>query len=279
MPNPAGDGHIRATGFPVIGNEVFDGHFRMVRQTGGKFGRDGGSVLRPPAGPVRAFRRSAGQFPCRRLVARQRGKRRDLCGPFAERHLRMVLRDVVRQVDDVIVGRLHFRCPPICSFRSLPVAPSTKFVPFRMAFFPIRFLMPMIACCRRFSLPSSACSSAFCFFSASESVKRSGWLAPASAVVSLSPMIISCVFELFVAFFASRHANWAGLLQLDSQRKAGAAGTNHRGGKLALDQVIRRYGKRRAWREQMVSPVTTTASGETSATVAAICPGNGKEKC
>lgn len=206
MPNPAGDGHIRATGFPVIGNEVFDGHFRMVRQTGGKFGRDGGSVLRPPAGPVRAFRRSAGQFPCRRLVARQRGKRRELCGPFAERHLRMVLRDVVRQVDDVIVGRLHFRCPPICSFRSLPVAPSTKFVPFRMAFFPIRFLMPMIACCRRFSLPSSACSSAFCFFSASESVKRSGWLAPASAVVSLSPMIISCVFELFVAFFASRHA-------------------------------------------------------------------------
>ena len=77
----------------------------------------------------------------------------------------------------------------------------------------------------------------------------------------------------------SGRSNWAGLLQLDSQRKAGAAGTNHRGGKLALDQVIRRYGKRRAWREQMVSPVTTTASGETSATVAAICPGNGKEKC
>ena len=67
----------------------------------------------------------------------------------------------MRQADDVIVRGLHFRCPPICSFRSLPVAPSTKFVPFRMAFFPIRFLMPMIACCRRFSLSSSACSSAF----------------------------------------------------------------------------------------------------------------------
>ena len=105
--------------------------------------------------------------PYRRLVARQRGKRRELGGPFAERHLRMVSRDVVRQVNDVIVVRLHLRCPPTCSFRSLPVAPSTKFVPFRMAFFPIRFLMPMIASCRRFSLSSSACSSAFCFSSAS----------------------------------------------------------------------------------------------------------------
>ena len=38
MPHPVRDRHIRATGFPVIGNEVFDGHFRMVRQTGGKIG-------------------------------------------------------------------------------------------------------------------------------------------------------------------------------------------------------------------------------------------------
>ena len=43
----------------------------------------------------------------RRLVARQRGKRRELCGSVEHRHLRMVLRDVVRQVNDVIVGG-HF---------------------------------------------------------------------------------------------------------------------------------------------------------------------------
>jgi len=73
-------------------------------------------------------------FPYRRLVARQRGKRRELCGSVVHRHLRMVLQDVVRQADDVIIERFHFRCPPICSFRSLPVAPSTKFVPFSSIF-------------------------------------------------------------------------------------------------------------------------------------------------
>ena len=46
-------------------------------------------------------------FPCCRLVARQRGKRREPRGPVAERHLRMVPRDVMRQADDVVVGRLH----------------------------------------------------------------------------------------------------------------------------------------------------------------------------
>ena len=62
---------------------------------------------------------------------------------------------------------IHFRCPPICSFRALPVAPSSKFMPLRMAFAPMRFLMLRTACCRRFSLSSSACSAAFCFSRAS----------------------------------------------------------------------------------------------------------------
>jgi len=35
--------------------------------------------------------------------------------------------------------------------------------------------------------------------------------------------------------------------------------------------AARQRGNRRTWREQTVFPVTTTASGETSATVAAIC--------
>ena len=38
VPYPAGHGHIRAASLPVIGNEVFDGHFRTLRQPGGKFG-------------------------------------------------------------------------------------------------------------------------------------------------------------------------------------------------------------------------------------------------
>ena len=38
-PYPARDGHIRATGFPVIGNEVFDGHFRTVFLPGDERGK------------------------------------------------------------------------------------------------------------------------------------------------------------------------------------------------------------------------------------------------
>ena len=38
VPHPARDGHIRTTGFPVIGDKVFDGYLRAVRQPGGKFG-------------------------------------------------------------------------------------------------------------------------------------------------------------------------------------------------------------------------------------------------
>ncbi len=32
---PAGGGHIRAASLPVIGNEVFDGRFRAIRQMTG----------------------------------------------------------------------------------------------------------------------------------------------------------------------------------------------------------------------------------------------------
>ena len=39
MAHPARDGHIRATGLPVIGNEVFDGRFRAVRQMGDERGK------------------------------------------------------------------------------------------------------------------------------------------------------------------------------------------------------------------------------------------------
>ena len=43
------------------------------------------------------------------------------------------------QFDTIII--LYALCPPICSLRSLAVAPSSKFSPFRMAFLPKRCLM------------------------------------------------------------------------------------------------------------------------------------------
>ena len=39
MPHPTGHGHIRAASFPVIGNEVFDGCLRTVRQMGDERGK------------------------------------------------------------------------------------------------------------------------------------------------------------------------------------------------------------------------------------------------
>lgn len=51
-----------------------------------------------------SFGGQPGSFPYSRLAARQCGKRRELCGSVAERHLRMVLGNVMRQVNDVIIG-------------------------------------------------------------------------------------------------------------------------------------------------------------------------------
>ena len=107
VPHPTRDGYIRATGLPFIGNEVFDGRLRAVRQMGDERGEAAVQFfgfLRVQFAP---FGGQPGSFPYRRLVARQRGKRRELCGSVKHRHLRMVLRDVVRQVDDVVVGG-HF---------------------------------------------------------------------------------------------------------------------------------------------------------------------------
>lgn len=82
-----------------------------------------------------------GGLPDGGIVARQRGKGSELRRTVVERHLRVPLRHMVRQVDDIVVGRFHALCPPICSLRSLPVAPSSKFSPFNMAFLPNCFLI------------------------------------------------------------------------------------------------------------------------------------------
>ena len=63
VPHPARDGHIRATGLPVIGNEVFDGHFRMVRQTGGKFGETAVQFFGLLRGKFAPFGGLPGSFP------------------------------------------------------------------------------------------------------------------------------------------------------------------------------------------------------------------------
>ena len=97
VPHPASDGHVRATGLPVVRDEIFDGHFRAVRQMGDERGKAAVQFFGllhvqfafPDCQP--------GSFPYRRLVARQRRKRRELCGSVKHRHLRMVPRNVVRR--------------------------------------------------------------------------------------------------------------------------------------------------------------------------------------
>ena len=109
MPHPPRDGNIRTARFPVIGNEIFDGRLRAIRQIGDERGKTAVQffgLLRVQFAP---FGGQPGGFPYRRFVARQRGKRRELCGSVEHRHLRMVLRDVVRQVDDVGIRTVHFR--------------------------------------------------------------------------------------------------------------------------------------------------------------------------
>ena len=60
------------------------------------------------------------------------------------------------KMDNVIVPIVHALCPPICAFLSLAVAPSSKFMPFRIAFFPnLFFIVSMVSCIRR-SRSSSA---------------------------------------------------------------------------------------------------------------------------
>ena len=94
MPHPVRDSDIRAAGFPVIGNEVFDGHFRTVFQPDGKIGKTAVQffgLLRVQFAP---FGGQPGSFPYRRFVARQCGKRRELCGPVAEEEVIKALNDV-----------------------------------------------------------------------------------------------------------------------------------------------------------------------------------------
>ena len=59
---------------------------------------------------------------------------------------------------------LYALCPPICALRSLAVAPSSRFIALRMAFFPYFFLIASVAACI-FRSRSKAASSAFCFSS------------------------------------------------------------------------------------------------------------------
>ena len=145
------------------------------------------------------------------IITRQRSERRKLGSTVPHRHLLMPIRNMMRQVDYVIVithnsfftfdtspqpspkekglrrsrfftfhsslftlasrqppppprggsgwGSYFALCPPICSLRSLAVAPSSKFRPLRMAFLPKRCLIFNWASCIRRSLSSFACSS------------------------------------------------------------------------------------------------------------------------
>ena len=103
-----------------------------------------------------------GSFFNRVVITRERCEGGKLRRPVRHGHPGMPLRGGMRQVDDVVIGSAHALCPPICRFRSLAVAPSWKFMPFRMAFFPKRFLMSSIALCTFFSRSRAAASRSCC---------------------------------------------------------------------------------------------------------------------
>ena len=79
---------------------------------------------------------------------------KDVCDRLCEkpRHSRMSGRGRTRHIDHIVVVSVdHALCPPICLFRSIAVAPSSRFMPLTMAFFPNFFLISITVCCIRFS--------------------------------------------------------------------------------------------------------------------------------
>ena len=93
------------------------------------------------------------------IITNQCGKGRKLGCAVPHGPLWVMLRYVMRLVDNILVVVSHALCPPICLLRSLAVAPSSKFKPLRMAFLPKRRLISSCASCIRRSLSSFACSS------------------------------------------------------------------------------------------------------------------------
>ena len=86
-------------------------------------------------------------FPDSILMPRKSRKRRKLRRPVLNRHLRMICGCRMLQMDNIfifvccfdIIDVTHITyalCPPIWRLRSMVVAPSSKFMPFNMAFFP-----------------------------------------------------------------------------------------------------------------------------------------------
>ena len=104
VPHYAGHGHIRAARLPLVRDKVFDGHLRTVFQPGGKIGETAVQffgLLRVQFAP---FGGQPGSFPYCRLVARQRGKRRGHETASTDGSPR----NMMRKVNDVVVGRFHF---------------------------------------------------------------------------------------------------------------------------------------------------------------------------
>ena len=96
-------------------------------------------------------------------VACKRGERGKLRCTVMCGHRRARRGCVVRQIDHVVVWIHHALCPPICRLRDAVVAPSSRFIPFRMAFLPYLFFILIMASCIFFSRASAASSAAFFF--------------------------------------------------------------------------------------------------------------------
>ncbi len=94
-------------------------------------------------------------------IAGQRGERRKLRRAIRNRHVRARRGDMVRQIYDVVIRLRHALCPPIWRLRSIAVAPSFRFIPRKMAFFPCFFLISSIVFCILLSRASSVSSASF----------------------------------------------------------------------------------------------------------------------
>ena len=110
----------------------------------------------------RPFPSDAGCFPDGRSITRQGLKGLKLRRPVQHGHSGMSGGGGTGQIDDIVICAAQALCPPILLFCSAAVAPSTRFVPFKMAFLPYLLLMLSIASWSFRSRASSAAWASFC---------------------------------------------------------------------------------------------------------------------
>ena len=89
------------------------------------------------------------------FITKKGCERCKLYSSIIKAHPWMSFRDMMREIDYVIILSYHALCPPICLLCSRAVEPSSKFNPRNSEFFPKRCLMFNIVSCIRCSRASS----------------------------------------------------------------------------------------------------------------------------